>query len=372
MDVTTAEHYMRRTIRLARRAIGRTSPNPMVGAVIVRAGEILAEGYHRRAGQDHAEVDALRKVAFRAKNADLYVNLEPCNHRGRTGPCTEAILDSGIRRVFIGMVDPNPSVSGAGIQRLRQGGIEVVVGILEAECRRLNEAFIKYVRTAMPFVVLKLAQTLDGRIGAASGHSQWITGEQARRLVHRLRSVSDAVMVGVGTVIHDDPWLTTRLARGRDPTRVVVDSNLRLSPSARLLRSSRSAPAIVATTVPPGGDREGALVAAGAQVIRTAVKNGRVDLRELLFHLGRRDITLVLVEGGAQLATSLIKESLVDKVYVFLAPRLLGGDAIASFGSMGFTRVTDSISFSEPRWRRVGADMLFEGYLPCSQASSRT
>src|SRR5512144_1741104 len=302
------EKYMRMALRLAARAKGRTSPNPMVGAVVVKNGKVVATGYHHRAGEPHAEAIALGKAGRKAKGATLYVTLEPCSHTDkRTPPCTPMVMQSGVKRLVIAMIDPNPRVSGGGVKTLRRAGLEVVTGVLEAEARKLNEAFIKHITTGMPFVTLKIAQTLDGKIATASGESKWITGEKARREGHLLRDVSDAILVGVNTVLTDNPSLTARIPAGRDPLRVIVDSGLRIRVDARVITQRSQAATLIATVADAPKAKITRLQEAGAQVLIVKSAQGRVDLRDLMRQLGRKGIISVLVEGGPEIHASAIK-----------------------------------------------------------------
>jgi diaminohydroxyphosphoribosylaminopyrimidine deaminase/5-amino-6-(5-phosphoribosylamino)uracil reductase len=356
------ETFMKEVLRQAKKGLGRTSPNPAVGAIIVKEGKIVARGYHRRAGLPHAEVEALNKLGGKAPGHSMYVNLEPCNHHGRTPPCTEAILRSGLKRVIVGMKDPNPGVSGGGCDYLKKNGVSVTTGVLESECRRLNESFIKYVTSRHPFVRVKSALTLDGWIATATGHSQWITNESSRQFVHRLRDRSDAVMVGIGTVLADDPLLTTRLKRGkgRDPLRIVVDTHLRTPEDAKILHHDSSADTIIAVgadaaTREPEGK--------GLSVVICPTKHGRIDLKALLGILGDMSVTSLLVEGGASLVGSLVRERLVDKFYVFKAPKILGGDdGIPMTAGPGPKTMDRALKLRDLRIRRFGEDVLFEGY----------
>lgn len=365
------ERFMRQALRLAARAAGKTSPNPMVGTVIVKDGRILATGYHHQAGLAHAEVDALQKLGGRAKGATLYVNLEPCNHRGRTAPCCDALLEAGIKRVVVGMIDPNPLVNGSGTTRLRKAGIEVDVGCLTTESRRLNEGFVAVMEEGRPFVTLKLAATADGRTATHSGDSRWITGEAARRLVHEWRATTDAVLVGGATARRDDPLLTVRGVGGRDPVRVVVDSRARLSPHAAMLHNGPKN-VLVAATAKATKKRIAALSAAGAEVLVVAADaNGDVDTRELLRALGKRGINTVLCEGGATLAGTLVANGLVDKVALFYAPKLLGG-GVAMLAGKGPGLVADAAVLREVTVKKVGDDFLLEAYVKrTGPASSR-
>jgi len=358
------ERYMRLALRLAKKGLGRTSPNPVVGAVVVKDGAILATGYHRRAGLDHAEVAALRKIGFRAPGADLYVTLEPCDHHGRTPPCTEAIVKAGIRRVIVGMRDPYPLVDGRGIERLRQAGIVVEVGLLAEECRRLNEHFVCVQEKGRPFVTWKAAVSLDGRIATRTGDSRWVTSERARDLGRRLRDTHDAILVGARTVCVDDPLLTTRRRGGRDPVRVVVDGRLEMPPTARMLHSGSPAPTLVfcAERAPQG--REEPLRASGAEVIRLPATGGRVDPAALLASLLQRDILSVLIEGGGETAASFLEGGLVDKVVFFVAPLLVGGrDAVPVLGGTGVARMAEAMRLKDVTYRRLGDEMMVVGYV---------
>lgn len=351
------ERYMREALRLAARGRGHTSPNPMVGTVIVKRGRVLARGWHHEVGQAHAEVDALSHIGGRAEGATVYVNLEPCNHHGRTGPCTDALLAAGVARVVVGMIDPNPIVNGGGLERLRKAGVRVDTGCLEAESRALNEAFVCAMTKRRAFVTLKLASTADGQLATRSGHSTWVTGEAAREYVHQERARSDAVMVGVGTVLADDPALNVRLVRGRDPIRIVVDSTARTPPTAKLLREGTS-PVWIAVTPRAPARRVLALQTAGAQVLRIpADPQSRVELPTLLRIAAERGVLTLLCEGGARLAGALIGASLVDRVALFYAPKLLGGGRSMVDGP-GFGQMTQALRLRDASMKRVGDDFL--------------
>ena len=361
--------YMRLALRLARRGLGRTSPNPMVGAVVTRKGEVVGRGYHLRAGTEHAEIRAIQDAAGRTRGATLYVNLEPCNHHGRTGPCAQAIIDAGIKRVVIGMKDPNPLVNGKGIDALRRHGVEVVTSVLERQCRQLNEAFVCFITRGRPFVTFKAAITLDGHVAARGGDSRWVTGEAARLQGHRLRGVNDAIMVGVGTVLKDDPALTCRgVPRSRDPVRVVVDSRLRTPPGSRVVQAAATsaAPTLILTTGRAPGARARALERAGATVIRVDLSNAgparRVDPQRLMQVLVARDISSVLLEGGPTLAGSLWDGGLVDRVVAFVAPKLLGdGAALPMLAGGAVPRMAQAVGLSDLKLRRVGEDIMISG-----------
>ncbi|MGO0121755.1 bifunctional diaminohydroxyphosphoribosylaminopyrimidine deaminase/5-amino-6-(5-phosphoribosylamino)uracil reductase RibD [Desulfothermobacter acidiphilus] len=360
---TRDEIYMRQALELALRARGRTRPNPMVGAVLVKEGRVIAEGYHRQAGMPHAEIEALRAAGERARGATLYVNLEPCCHVGRTGPCTEAIIAAGVKRVVVAMEDPNPLVAGKGVKTLREAGIEVQVGVLEPEARRLNEAFIKYITTRTPFVVLKVAMTLDGKIATRSGASRWITGAEARAYVHQLRATYDAILVGKGTVLQDDPSLTARLPGGRDPVRIALDSRAELSLTHRLFRLDSPAPTWVAVTERASSERLKMLRDQGVEVL-VCGPGPRVDLRLLLQELGKREITSLLVEGGATVNASFLDGRLVDKVVWLVAPKIFGGlSAPSPVAGEGVPAPEAAWRLRELTVRRLGEDFCFEGYL---------
>ncbi len=356
---------MRTALRLAEKARGRTSPNPMVGAVVVKKGAVIGRGYHKKAGELHAEAIALKKAGRAAKNATLYVTLEPCSHTNkRTPPCTPLVMQSGVKRVVVAMIDPNPQVSGRGIKILRKRGIEVVTGVLEAEAKVLNEAFVKFITSGMPFVTLKIAQTLDGKIATASGESKWITGEQARVEGHMLRNSNDAILVGINTVLKDNPSLTTRIPEGRDPVRVIVDSTLRTPTDATIVRQKSSAPTIIAALSSAPKARIRNLQDAGAEVLLVKSAAGRVDLRDLMKKLGSRGVMSVLIEGGAEVHASAIMSGIVDKVALFIAPMLMTGrDSLCSIGGIAPARLSQAIRLHTVSVRFVGRDLLVEGYL---------
>ncbi len=363
------EKYMRMALRLAAKARGRTSPNPMVGAVVVKGGKVISRGYHRKAGEPHAEAIALKKAGKAAKGATLYVTLEPCSHTDkRTPPCTPLVLQSGVKRVVVAMIDPNPSVSGGGIKALRKAGMEVVTGVLEADAKKLNEAYIKYVTTGMPFVTLKIAQTLDGKIATAAGESKWITGEKAREEGHRLRDINDAILVGINTVLKDDPSLTVRIPGGRDPIRVIVDSKLRTPLNAKVITQKSSAKTFIATLDTMSSDKLVNLLDAGAEILLARGSKGQVDLKYLMKMLSSFGITSVLIEGGAEVNASALKSGIVDKVVMFIAPMLMmGRDSLCSIGGTSPMKLAQSIGLSDMQARFVGQDLMIEGYVnkPC-------
>ena len=358
------EVFMQRALDLAAKALGRTSPNPAVGAVIVRGGRVIGEGFHRRAGLPHAEVEALQRVNGTARGATLYVNLEPCAHHGRTPPCAEALIAAGLKRVVVGIVDPNPLVRGRGLRRLRQAGIAVTTGILREECERLNEDFAVFIRTGRPLVTLKLAASLDGRIATASGDSHWISGERSRRLVHELRNRADAVLVGAETVRVDDPQLTCRMRGGRDPLRVILDGRLTISPAARVCTQRSTAPTLVVTTAESGqGEKKRLLEQQGVEILCLAGDQGRVPLRPLLAALGRRGVKHVLIEGGGQVAAAALAEGVVDKVLFFYGPLLLGSESRPMIGPLGIDRVAAGLKLHTIELGRLGDDVLVTAYV---------
>lgn len=358
--------FMRLAIREAKKGLGRTSPNPIVGAVVVNGGRIVGRGYHHRAGTPHAEVHALRDAGERTAAGCLYVTLEPCNHTGRTPPCTRAILESGISRVVIGMADPNPGVAGNGAGFLREHGLTVVMGVMEDQCRQMNLPFIKHSTTGMPWVIVKAALSIDGKLATGTGHSEWITGEKARAAVHRLRDRVDAIMIGSRTASADDPSLTTRISGGGgcDPLRVVIDTELRMKTAARMLRQKSAAPTWIFCADDLKSKQRGKKLAAAGAVIRKVgrLADGRLSLRQVLGDLGGCQINSVLVEGGGSLHTSLINERLADEAYYFHAPVLLGNDGVAAMQGFGAQSVSDGFRLHGVGYRRYGDDMLLHGY----------
>jgi diaminohydroxyphosphoribosylaminopyrimidine deaminase/5-amino-6-(5-phosphoribosylamino)uracil reductase len=335
----------------------------MVGAVLVRNGAIVGSGFHRFAGGDHAEIVALKKAGSKAKGSTLYINLEPCDHQGRTPPCTRSLIAAGVKEVVAGMKDPNPLVSGKGLRTLRRAGIKVRVGILEGECRTLNEAFIKYITRHLPFVTLKLAASLDGKIATASGDARWISCETSRATVHRLRNRYDAALVGAGTVVMDDPQLTCRMAGGRDPWRIILDGRLRIPLTATVLRQPDSDKNIVVTSNRAPADKVRALESLGATVWRLPLHQGAVPWLAVLKRLAKMGIISVLIEGGAITAAGALKEKVVDKMLLFYAPKLLGGDARYMIDSLGIERVRQSVALQRLRIQKSGTDLLISGYL---------
>lgn len=349
---------MKRALQLARRGMGAVSPNPMVGAVIERAGRIIAEGWHRKFGADHAEIDALKRASGSVRGATIYVTLEPCCHWGKTPPCVDTLMEQGIKRVVMATLDPNPLVDGKGAQILRDHGIEVTVGVLEQAARLLNEVYFHYIRTGLPFITIKYAQSLDGRIATPQGNSRWISSERARKFTHRLRAQHDAIMVGRGTVLADDPLLTVRLIKGRNPLRICLDSNLRIPLNTQLLQDDEET--LIATTDAQDTKKIAAIEKQGKEVLvvqRNA--DGRVALRPLMKALAERGIASILAEGGAEVITSLLKEGLVNRMVVITAPLILGR-GIEAIGDLGIIDLKRAIRPSSYKVIRIGADVIFD------------
>jgi len=358
------ERFMRVALGLAARARGQTRPNPMVGAVVVRGGRIVGTGYHRRAGQPHAEVLALQAAGQRAHGATLCVTLEPCRHIGRTPPCVPAITAAGVRRVVAAMEDPNPRMRGRGLRALRAAGVATHVGVLRAEAERLNDVYLTWRRRRRPFVTVKVAQSLDGKIATVTGQSRWISGPAARRYVHALRGSVDAIAVGIRTVLADDPRLTVRgRAVVRPPLKVVVDSMLRTPPTARLLAGG--GPVLIATTARASSARRRALEARGAEVLVLPSRAGHVDLRALLRSLAHREIAHLLLEGGGELIAAALRDRLVDRWIAIIAPTLVGGRAAPTpVGGAGIRTLRQAVPVQVTAWSRLGDDLVVEGRIP--------
>jgi diaminohydroxyphosphoribosylaminopyrimidine deaminase/5-amino-6-(5-phosphoribosylamino)uracil reductase len=361
--MTDDERFMQRALDIAARARGLTSPNPMVGAVVVRDGAMLAEGFHRAAGERHAEIEALAAAGGGARGATLYVTLEPCVHQGRTPPCAPTVIAAGVGRVVVATTDPNPLVSGRGVAALREAGLEVVTGVLAPQASKLNRVFLTAMRESRPHVTLKAATTLDGKIADIHGTSKWITGEAARLEGRRLRSEADAVVVGVGTVLADDPALTVRLDGPwpRQPLRVVLDSKARTPVSAKLIQGDPPDHALIVVGADAPDERVRALEAAGARVLRCPGADGRVAPAALLGALFAREVRGVLIEGGAEVSASFLEAGLVDRVAMFLAPRLLGGVKAPSVVAGAGRELKRAVALEGVEVRRIGDDVLIEG-----------
>lgn len=359
------EFFMDRALELARQADGWTSPNPLVGAVVVRDGRIVGEGYHMKAGTPHAEVHALKMAGSKARGAALYVTLEPCCHHGRTPPCTDAVLKAGITRVVAAMEDPNPVVAGKGLRKLQAAGVEVKTGVLEQESRQLNEVFLKYIVSHEPFIAVKSAVTLDGKIATKTGSSQWITGSEARIMAHRLRHRYDAVLAGIGTVLADDPLLTVRVPgeKLKNPVRVIIDSQLKIPFNAQVLDTGQ-APTIIYTAGVNSYKLE-VLEDKGVEVVACPGEEGRVDLAAVFRDLGKKGITGVLVEGGGEIHGSIFDRHLADKIYIFMAPKIVGSHrAPGMIGGSGISRMGEAVKIYRRTIEQVGEDLLITGY-PC-------
>ena len=362
-DQAVAEFFMRLAIDEAEKGVGRTSPNPAVGAVIVKAGRILSRGHHRKAGTPHAEQLAIAAAKGNTRGADLYTSLEPCNHFGRTPPCSQAILAAGIRRVFYGSSDPNPLVNGKGVARLRRAGVDVVAGVLAEECDALNRPFFKWMKQRMPWVTLKAAITLDGKLASSTGDSRWVTGEVARTRVHELRNRADVILVGAGTVEKDDPQLTTRIPGGRNAVRVIVDSTLRLSPRSKVFRDTDAAKTIVATLQKADSPKARRLGDLGVEVWNVPGRRGAVSLESLLRQLGEAGLLHVFVEGGAEIFGSFLKEKLADELLLFIAPKIIGASGISWAGELGVNEMAKALKLDATKVERVGDDILVSAAL---------
>lgn len=365
------EIFMKKALSLAVKGKGRTSPNPMVGAVVVKAGKIIAADYHRKAGTPHAEALVLQKAGKLANGATLYINLEPCCHtEKRTPPCTRSIIQAGIKKVIVAMIDPNPKVSGLGMKELKKAGILTESGIMEKEAIKLNEVFVKYITKKEPFVILKIAQSLDGKIATATGESQWITGETARKHVHKLRNEVDAVLVGIGTVKKDDPSLDCRIRGGKNPYRIIVDGRLQIPLNAKVLKYNDGKTIIAAfkqipdAQCPPHIDNKiNRLMNMGIKVLTVKNADGKVDFKDLMKQLGRLNITSVMIEGGSSINASALSSGIVDKVMLFTAPKIIGGiDSIPSVGGQSPAQLKDAFGLKNITLRKIGEDILMEGY----------
>lgn len=357
--MTIDEKYMRRAIKLAKQGEGKVSPNPLVGCVIVKDDKIIGEGYHEKYGDLHAERNAIKNCKCSLKGATLYVNLEPCCHKGKTPPCVDAIIENKIAKVVVGTTDPNPLVAGKGIAKLKDAGIEVVVGVLEDKCKKLNEVFFHYILTKKPYVVLKYAMTLDGKIATYTGDSKWITNEKSRKHVHKLRNRYSAIMVGVNTVIADDPMLNCRINGGANPVRVICDSNLRIPLESKIVQSAKDIRTIVVATRSEASKVE-LLLKSNVEVLITTGKT--VNLEEVIKYLGESSIDSVLVEGGGTLQSSFIRENLVDKVYAYIAPKVVGGERPYSpMAGKGIEKMRDALRLNDYKMKQIDGDILIVG-----------
>lgn len=358
----TKQDYMRLALEIAKKGVGHTSPNPLVGCVVVKDGRIITEGCHERYGEFHAERNALTKCEADLTGAEMYVTLEPCCHYGNTPPCTDIIIERGIGKVYVGSMDTNPKVAGKGVQLLRDHGIEVETGVLEEECLALNDIFFHYITTKMPYVAMKYAMTMDGKIAAYTGDSKWVTGEEARQHVHQLRKRYSAIMVGIGTVLADNPMLNCRIEEGVDPVRVVCDSRLRIPLDSRIVQTAKEIPTIVCYAV---GQEEklAALQEAGVELIHSE-KEGKVDFTAIMKELGAREIDSVMIEGGGTFHGTVLKSGLVKKIYCYIAPKLIGGkNAKSPVEGDGFSQMREALKVSAIEILKLGEDICISGYV---------
>ena len=361
------EGYMKLALELAKKGIGRVHPNPMVGAVIVKDGKILGQGYHKKCGEGHAEVNAFKDAEEKNENvegAEMYVTLEPCSHFGKTPPCADKIIEKKISKVFIGTLDPNPLVAGRGVKKLKDAGIYVEYGILESECYKLNEVFMKYIVKKEPFAVMKTGMSLDGKIATYSGESKWITEERSREDVHNLRNELTGIMVGINTVLKDNPQLTCRVNGGRNPIRIIVDSNLKIPMDCKIVNTAKEVETIIATTDKANLDKINSLEDKGVKIIVVPSKNGKVNLKELMTILGKLKIDSILLEGGGTLNFSALEEGIVDKVKIYIAPKIIGGkDSKTPIEGKGIDNLKDAFKITNLSVSTIGEDILVEGYV---------
>lgn len=358
-------YYMQRALQLAAQGLGKTSPNPLVGAVIVKDDQIVGEGYHKKAGTPHAEVHALNAAGDKARGATIYVTLEPCSHFGKTPPCADALIKAQVARVVIATLDPNPCVAGRGWQKLKAAGIVTEVGVLEEQAQRQNEVFFHYITTGKPFVSLKVAMTLDGRIATKSGSSRWITGEESRYYVHHLRNINQAIMVGIGTVLADDPLLNTRLEGEdtRDPVRIIIDGHLNIPLESQIVSTSRNQRTIIFTSPNTSREKIERLENYGVEVVVTGGSPQSLDLEEIMGYLGQKGITSVLLEGGSTLNGAMLERGLINKLYWFIAPKMVGGShAPGPVGGAGVELMSQALVLKDSQLTRLGEDYLITAY----------
>jgi diaminohydroxyphosphoribosylaminopyrimidine deaminase / 5-amino-6-(5-phosphoribosylamino)uracil reductase len=355
------ELYMKRALKLAKKGEGRTSPNPMVGAVIVNENRIVGEGYHHCCGEEHAEINAIKSASESIKGSTFYVTLEPCTHHGRTPPCVDALIAASPARVVIGTADPNPLVAGGGIKTLEKHGIQTTQGVLAEECRELNERFFKFMETGIPFITLKYAQSIDGRIATATGHSRWISSPASLNYAHKLRSIHDGILVGIGTVMNDNPDLTVRMVKGRSPIRIIIDQYLKIPLEANVLKNQDKAKTVIATTVKADSQKASRLMQMGIEILTVdSVKDNRVDLQNLLAELGKLGITSVLIEGGASIITSVLRNRLADRLVIIIAPKIVGR-GIEAVGNLNIARIDDAYRLSYRKIVRKDDDIIIDG-----------
>jgi len=364
----TDEYYMNIALKLAQNGDGYTSPNPIVGAVIVKNGNIVGQGFHKKAGMAHAEVEAINDAKQDINGATMYVTLEPCNHTGKTPPCTELIIKSGIKKVVAAMEDPNPSVKGGGLKYLSEKGIDTIVGVCEKEAKKINEAFIKYITKKIPFVIMKTASTLDGKIASKTGDSKWITNEKSRAFVHQIRHSVDAIMVGVGTVIADNPSLTARIKDKEtiDPIRVILDTNLSIPLDSKVLSLKSNSHTIVACGNNSNTllDKKQKLIDSGVKILNLKSQDNLIDLNDLLIQLGKQQIVSLLIEGGSRVNFSVINQKIADKIYLFFAPKFFGSDDAIPIcsGRSGLEKMSDALKLYDLSLYSFDSDFMVEGY----------
>lgn len=357
------DKYMERALELAKMGIGRVNPNPLVGAVIVKDDEIIGEGYHECYGEAHAERNAVKNAVKSVEGSTIYVTLEPCAHYGKTPPCVDLLIEKKFKKVVIGMLDPNVLVAGKSIEKLKQHGIEVVVGVKEEECKKMNEIFIKYITSKIPFVVLKSGMSLDGKIATFTGESKWITSKESREDSQNLRNRVHSIMVGVNTVIADDPELTCRINDKKILNRIIVDTNLRIPLDSKVI-TNKDKRTIVATTLNGNEDKKNILRELGVKVIEVCSKNNKVDLEELVKKLGQEAIDSILIEGGGTLNFSALEEGIVDKVIFYISPKIIGGEnSKSSIAGKGFSKLSDAVNLIDTSYRKIGEDLIVEGYI---------
>lgn len=358
------EFYMERALKLAEKGIGMVNPNPMVGAVIVKDNKIIGEGFHEEYGKEHAERNAVKNTECNLEGATIYVTLEPCAHYGKTPPCVDLIIEKKFKRVVIGMLDPNPLVAGKSIEKLRNNNIEVKVGVKEKECRRLNEVFLKYIQTKIPFVIMKCGISMDGKIATSCGDSKWITSEESRLHSHELRRRMSGIMVGINTVLNDDPSLTYRGGKsGKDPVRIIIDSNLRVPMESKIIKNNNGN-TIVACVKNSNMEKKEKLQSIGVKVIETEPINERVNLQQLMIKLGQENIDSILIEGGGTLNFSALREGIVDKVRFYIAPKIIGGEKSRnSVGGEGFSTLDQCVNLTNITYEQIGDEIVAEGYV---------
>lgn len=357
------EKYMEKALALAKKGIGKVNPNPLVGAVIVKNGKIIGEGYHECYGEDHAERNAVKNAVESVEGSTIYVTLEPCAHYGKTPPCVDLIIEKKFKKVVIGMLDPNELVSGKSIEKLKQHGIEVVVGVKQDDCKKMNEIFIKYITSKIPFIILKSGMSIDGKIATYTGESKWITSKESREDSQNLRNRLSSIMVGVNTVIADDPELTCRVNNEKKLIRIVVDTNLRIPLDSKLVKNNDRL-TIVATTLKSDANKKQTLRELGVKVLEVPEKNGKVNLKELVKCLGQEGIDSILIEGGGTLNFSALQENIVDKVIFYIAPKILGGENSKScIAGIGFSALDNAVNLNHISYRKIGEDLIVEGYI---------